>query len=162
MANDTLQDIRDQLAAGIQDSLDAIEAAIGGTTVADALALATKREMGAVPATATPFAATSAVITSVTPVLVKAAVSSKKKWITHIKGYNGTSAEIAVLVIEDDTGTPIEAARLFLGDPAVAGQGSGELVCRPPIEIAAGKKINARATGSLGDSFVTVLGFEEA
>ena len=144
--NDTLEDIRDAWApAGVLP---------GGFT---------KRSLGAIPSTATPFVGVSAVITSVTPVAVRAAVTSKKKWITKIVACNPTPAEQAVIIVEDDTAvTPLKLALLQPGDPAIGGSGHREFVCDPPIEVASGKAINARAHASLGDSFVMCEGFEEA
>lgn len=115
-----------------------------------------------IPASATPFSGTSAVITSTTPVAVRAAVAGKRKWVTQIMASNPTPAEQVVIIVEDDTGTPVKIASLMVNDPAVGGGGFRTVVLDPPVEVAAGKAINARAHASLGDSFVTVLGFEEA
>ncbi len=122
----------------------------------------TRRYIGAIPDSATAFSGTSTVITSVTPVAVRAAVASKRKWVTKIVASNPTPAEQTVIIVEDDTGTPVKIASLMVQDPAVGSGGYRELVCDPPVEVAAGKAINARAHASLGDSFVTVFGFEEA
>lgn len=143
--NDTLQDLRDAWAPS--------GALPGGFT---------KRSLGGIPATATPFVGVSTVVTTTTPVAVRAAVSSKKKWITKARAANPTPAEQAVIIIEDDTGTPVRLGLLMPGDPAVGGCGKDECVFDPPVEVAAGKAINARAHASLGDSFVMVEGFEEA
>lgn len=123
----------------------------------------TQRNIGGIPASATPFTCVSAVITSVTPVACRAAVASKKKWITKIVATNPTPAEQTVIIVEDDTAvTPVRLACLMVADPAVAGGGHRELVCDPPIEVGTGKAINARSHASLGDSYVMVEGFEEA
>lgn len=122
----------------------------------------TKRTIGGIPDSATPFSGVSAVIAGTTPVAVRAAVTGKKKWVTKIVATNPTPAEQAVYIVEDDTGTPVKIACLMVNDPAIGGGGHRELVMDPPIEVAAGKAINARAHAALGDGFVCVMGFEEA
>lgn len=121
-----------------------------------------QRATSGIPSTATPATKTNAsAITSVTPVEIVAAVTSKKKWITHIAASNPTTGEIACIIVEDSTGTPVVLAALQPGEPAKC-SGYAEFVANPPIEVASGKAINARATGSLGDSWVTVQCFEQA
>ncbi len=151
MSNDTLQDVRDALApAGVLNPLLTAYA-------------------GVIPSTATPFGAANTVaIDGTTPRAIRAAVTSKKKWITKIVFVNGTQAENPVLVVQDDTGTPVRHAVGAPGGILTTTSGAAghspqtEIVCNPPIEVAAGKAINGRAIASCTGAFITVMGYEEA
>lgn len=121
-----------------------------------------QRAMSGVPATATPFSATNTTdVTSTSVQVVRAAVTAKKKWITEITVTNKTAAELPVITVEDNTGTPVVIDTFAPGDPA-AGRGSERRTYSPPIEVAAGKQIGAHAGSSVGDVLVTVSGFEQA
>lgn len=93
-------------------------------------------------------------VTSTTPVAVKAAVAGKKHYITRAQVTQPTPAEAGFLVLEDDTGTPVVLARF--GFNGVLGL---DCAFNPPLEVAAGKAINLRSSGSVGDAFINVQGY---
>lgn len=153
MANDTLQDIRDDV-----DSILAASASMA------------QRRMGNIPATATPFgSANTTAIDGTTPRAIRAAVASKKKWITWAIFLNGTVAEAPLLVVEDDTAvTPLRLAMGAPGGTVTTTSGAagmppaGIVQFDPPIPVAAGKAINGRAIASCTGAFIACGGFEEA
>jgi len=110
-----------------------------------------------IPTNVTPFAATTqSAIAGTTPVAIKAAVTGKRHWITGCSVTNHTASEDSVVVLQDDTGTPIVAA-VVQAKSLVTYNMSFDI----PLEIAAGKAINGRAMAATGDSFCTVFGFVE-
>lgn len=97
-------------------------------------------------------------VTSTTAVAVKAAVAGKSIRITRATFVNKTPAEAAVLILADDASTPVT----LLTVAASTGAGNGGVVdmeFEPPIEVAVGEGVTLEATGSLGDSVVTIQGF---
>lgn len=117
-----------------------------------------QRLMGGVPTTATPFSSSNTTLVTSTAVqVVRAAVTSKKKWITWISVSNPTAAETPIITVQDDTGTPV-----VIDTFAPGAVGSLRRTYEPPIEVAAGKQIGAKADSSVGDTTVTVGGFEQA
>lgn len=76
---------------------------------------------------------------------------------------NPTSADDAVLVLQDTTGTPVILAGPFhVGDPAIAGEGTLEIVFDPPIRNTENKDLDVACVGNVGDSFAHVQGWVEA
>jgi hypothetical protein len=115
-----------------------------------------------VPADATPFnAANGTDISDTTAQAIKAAVTGKRHWITRITLTNKTASETPIVVIQDDTGTPVVILTARLGGLAAA-DSQRDFVFDPPIEVASGKAINGKATTATGDVVATVGGFVES
>lgn len=115
-----------------------------------------------VPADAAPFnASVAADVTDTTPVAVKAAVTGKRHWVTRASYTNKTASETPIVKLQDDTGTPVVLDTVRLGGLAAA-DSQREKTFDPPIEVAAGKAINAVATTATGDTIVSIGGFVES
>lgn len=117
-------------------------------------------EAGAVPSDATPFvSANTTDITSTTAVTIKAATTGKSIYVTKLLFFNKTQAEAAIITIQDDTGTPIVHLDGVELTTAAGNEGYLEYNFSPPLQIAAGKALEGKASGSLGDTIVFASGF---
>jgi len=115
---------------------------------------------GAVPSDATPFvSANTTDITSTTPVTIKAATALKSIYVTKLLFFNKTPAEAAILSIEDNTGTPIVHLDNVELTTAAGNEGYLEYNFDPPMQIAVGKALMGKASGSFGDTIVFASGF---
>ena len=114
-----------------------------------------------IPDTATPFSATNAtVITTTTLQVIKAAVASKRHWITETIAVNSTPAEDQVLALQDED--DVIAAVLMPADGSL-GANAGKTTHNPPLVIASGKAIEGIGKiAVVGDCFITVNGYVEA
>jgi hypothetical protein len=107
----------------------------------------------------TPFSAINGtLIDDTTKRAIKAAVAGKRHWITAAKAVNKTSAETPTVQLYD--GTPTLLAALCPGDPDVS-PGGDFVEFNPPIEVAAGLKIDGAAVAAVGDCYVTIVGYVE-
>jgi hypothetical protein len=112
-----------------------------------------------VPATAVPFTSTNqTAITTTTAVDIKAAVASKRHWITAIHATNSTASEQTAIVLKDNAGSP-----KILGTIIAEAEKGASLNLKIPIEVASGLKITGEAQeATVGDTFVTIEGYVEA
>lgn len=75
---------------------------------------------------------------------------------------NRTSAEDAVLQLQDTTGSPVILAGPFhVGDPAIAGEGHLEIEFDPPLRNTEATDLDLACVGNVGDNFVHVQGWIE-
>ncbi len=147
----------DKLTATSVDENTTAVAAETTSAVARALQLAS-----GIPAGATHREGVSAVITSVTPVVVLAAPASGKKLrIRKLLIQNTTAAEKPIITLQTTAGSPVVHAVAAPGDPAVGGNGLLVLDFDPPLKLAVDVGLNAKADSSVGDVYVTALGWEE-
>ncbi len=120
-----------------------------------------------IPDSATPFSATNATALAIaaTPQEVKAAVASKRHFITEIFPVNITTAEKAITFLQDEDDV-ISAVFIPLSvDAAVLAidKNPGKITFNPPLVIASGKAIEIHVAGAdVGDVFCTVNGYVEA
>ena len=121
----------------------------------------TRRQLEETLADAYPFSAESAVITTTTNVAVKAAVTSKRHWVTQLVVTNKTATEMTQVIVQSNTTT---IATLAATDPVTASPG-GSTVYKfdPPLEFASGEAINAKTVdATTGDIHVLAVGYLEA
>jgi len=133
--------------------------------------LDTQKFSGVAATARTPFhAINSTDITTTTTVVIKAAVASKKHWITQIFVTNKTPAEVSQVQIEDDTATTPVVIGLFHGSPSTLTTSSGAAshaagplyTFDPPIVVAAGARIMGKTIdATTGDYKVHVTGWVE-
>lgn len=117
-----------------------------------------------IPDASTSFSAVGATqVAGVTPVVIKAAVATKRHWITEAIIQNTTTAEDQIVEIQDED--DVIAARVYAPNVADAGAtlAAKEQTIKfdPPLPIAAGKALEAKATTATGDSWVTLIGYVE-
>lgn len=129
--------------------------------------LAIKNMLGVeVPADAVKFnSSAAAVVTSATPVVIKAATAAKYTYITEVRIVNITAAEVPIIQIKDDADTPILLSTIYVGDPAVlAAAGIGTVVQKynPPLKTTIGEGVTAQALATVGDCWVECSGFVSA
>jgi uncharacterized protein YuzE len=104
-----------------------------------------------------PFSAVNATESNgTTPRTVKAAVAGKRHWIASSQVSQRTAAESGMVIIEDDTGTPV--VHLRIGFNGIQYFPSTHA---PYIEVAAGKAINVRQSGAVGNVHACIQGFVE-
>lgn len=130
--------------------------------VADLGNLDTLKFGGVAAADRSPFVAHNTTdISSDTAQEIKAAVASKKHWITRVVLANKTAGETPIVKIQDDTAeTPVDFLVVRMGGLADASS-LVVIECDPPIEVGAGKAINGVATSATGDVIATVFGWVE-
>lgn len=117
-----------------------------------------------VPATATQFSSgnTTAVAAAATPQTVRAAVTDKKKWITQACAINPTTGEDAILTILADTTVLFRLPATNLAEAPAQPMAGLVVNFNPPLEVEAGAAIKVGCVGDVGDSWLSVNGFEEA
>lgn len=132
------------MAVQLQDSLTAIAEVQAGPASDDAVGVS---------------GANGTDITDTTPQEILAAAAAGKRFrITQIVAHNRTAAQAPVIIIED--GSAVELYRFQLG---AGGDADARLVVnpQPPILVATAESVAAQAPGSVGDTVVTLRGFEE-
>jgi hypothetical protein len=112
-----------------------------------------------------PFVAggAAAVNTGAAPILLKAAVASKRHWITKVLLANKTAGEYPVAeIVEDPAGTP--AVVLTLVPQCVSAASMGEKVVDfdPPVECTVAKALGYQLQSATGDCYCQLCGFVEA
>jgi len=134
----------------IKDALENIETALE-TRVTDG-------KPSGLPADAVPFAAQSAVITSTTPVVIKAGVALKSLYISKLIIHNITIAEDPILLITSDASSPVPLVSCL---PSTAGGNGGNVMFDfdPPAQIALTEGITGESDASTGDTYVTAVGW---
>lgn len=110
-----------------------------------------------IPADSIPFAATNSTdVTDTTAQTVKAAAAAgKAHYISRVIVTNKTAGESPVILIKDGAASPVTLLTCAPG--GLNTWDSGEIM--PPIKATTAKTITAEATGSTGDTLVTVIGW---
>lgn len=113
------------------------------------------------PKGATVVQGVSAVITTSTAVEIIAAPGAGISiYVTKLHVCNKTAAETPVLTIQDSTGSAIVFLYVAVGDPAVAGGGEKTYdFGKAGLKITANKALEAEATTTTGDCYVTAFGY---
>lgn len=146
----------------IEEALDGLETS-GTATAANLLALDTAK-FGDVAASArSPFASVAPVVnTGAAAVAIKAAVTSKKHWITKAVFCNITAGEYPVIELTGDhAGTPVIHWTGTTNQPIATSLGYTEVEFDPPVEVASGTSIGFQLQTATGDVYAQVYGWVE-
>lgn len=117
-----------------------------------------------VPFDATPFRSVTPVVnTGAAVIAIKAAVTSKRHWITQWETTNITAGEYPVCeLMQDEASAALVLAVQAHNGGHAAGKGTVVTVFNPPIEVASGKSIGFKLQTATGDVHSSVSGFVEA
>ncbi len=95
-------------------------------------------------------------VTDTTPVPLIALTAGKELVITQLILLNKTAAETPIIVLEDTDAAALGTFPLGVG---AADDGKFQITLHPPITVAVGKGISAKASTATGDTQVSVRGF---
>lgn len=95
-------------------------------------------------------------VTDTTPVPLIALTTGKELVITQLILLNKTAAETPIIVLEDTDAAALGTFPLGVG---AADDGKFKTDLHPPIVVAVGKGISAKASSATGDTQVSVRGF---
>ncbi len=95
-------------------------------------------------------------VTDTTPVPLIALTAGKELVITQLILLNKTAAETPIIVLEDTDAAALGTFPLGVG---AADDGKFQTDLHPPIVVAVGKGISAKASTAVGDTQVSVRGF---
>jgi len=119
-----------------------------------------------VPSTATAMhSSNTAAITTTTGLQVKAAVASKKLYITSIDAVNFTTTEDQTIQVYEGTATTITTiiATLQAQDVDTLTSVPQRVFFNPPLQTAAGTAVFAKGLiATKGDTWVTINGYQQA
>lgn len=149
----------------IESALDGVEALLTtANTNSTILAGLDTQKFGGVAATArSPFASVAPTVnTGAAAVAIKAAVTSKKHWITKAVFCNKTAGEYPVIELTGDhDGTPVIHWTGTTDQPIATSLGYTSVEFDPPIEVASGTSIGFQLQSATGDVYAHVYGWVE-
>ena len=116
-----------------------------------------------VPVGSTPFSACNqaAADTAATPVVVRASPGATRMFITEVRIFNTTTAEIPAGDIRDSADVVLVhvGAESFDDDGAVTGRGVYKF--NPPLIVPANLNLEYTPFATIGDVFCSVVGYDE-